>query len=204
VVPSGSLSPVTASPPAGVLQVAASSENDEHASTVPSPSTQQPRTNGDGVLDTEQVMSLSASGSTGHDVTARAGRQGQDPQDRNPMPPASGTTSPSPSFPFSSSTSSSSLQHQAQGVDIDWLVPTFTSAAGHWVRYIFTDAAGPSDRARAELSVHASSAARPTISYAQLGAAAWWASITFRLKTAERWAPLTLQVSAAERRAPFI
>jgi hypothetical protein len=53
VVPSGSVSPVTASPPAGVLQVAASSENDEHASAVPSPSTQQPRTSGDGVLDPE-------------------------------------------------------------------------------------------------------------------------------------------------------
>jgi hypothetical protein len=50
-VPSGSLSPVIASPPAGVLQVAASSENDEHASVVPSPSTQQPRTSGDGVFD---------------------------------------------------------------------------------------------------------------------------------------------------------
>jgi hypothetical protein len=128
VVPSGSLSPATASPPAGVLQVAASSESDEHASVVPSPSTQQPRTSGDGVFDPEQVMSLSASGSTGHDVTERAGRQGQDPQDRNPMPPASGTYSPSPSLRFSSSTSSSSLQHQAQGVDPDWLAPPSPAA----------------------------------------------------------------------------
>jgi hypothetical protein len=36
LVPSGSLSPTTSSPPAGVLQTAASNENDEHLSEVPS------------------------------------------------------------------------------------------------------------------------------------------------------------------------
>jgi hypothetical protein len=110
LVSSGSVSPVTVSPPTGVLQVVASS--------VPSPSTQQPWTSGDVVLDPEQVMSLSVNGSTRQDVTGRAGRLGQDPQGLDTMPPASGTTSPSPSLRFSSSTSSSSLQHQAQGVDI--------------------------------------------------------------------------------------
>jgi hypothetical protein len=49
LVPSGSLSPTTSSPPAGVLQTAASSDNDEHPSAVPSRATQQPPTSGDGV-----------------------------------------------------------------------------------------------------------------------------------------------------------
>jgi hypothetical protein len=57
LVPSGSLSPVTSSPPAGVLQVAASSENDEHPSAVSSPSTQQPPTSGDGVHVSEHLNS---------------------------------------------------------------------------------------------------------------------------------------------------
>jgi hypothetical protein len=54
LVPPGSISPATSSPPAGVLQIAASSENDKHASALPSPSVQQPPTSGDGVYDPEQ------------------------------------------------------------------------------------------------------------------------------------------------------
>jgi hypothetical protein len=53
-VPPGSVSPTTSSPPAAVLQVAASSENDEHASALPSPFAQQPPTSWDGVHDPEQ------------------------------------------------------------------------------------------------------------------------------------------------------
>jgi hypothetical protein len=53
-VPPGSVSPATSSPLAGVLHIAASSENDEHASALPSPSAQQPPTSGDGVHDPEQ------------------------------------------------------------------------------------------------------------------------------------------------------
>jgi hypothetical protein len=98
LVPPGSLSPIMSSPSAGLLQFATSSDNDEHVPTLPSASAQQPPTRGDGVYDPEQVMSLSASGSTGQDSTARAGRQGQDPQDRNLLPPAPGTTSSSLRF----------------------------------------------------------------------------------------------------------
>jgi hypothetical protein len=54
-VPPGSISPATSSPPAGLLQIAASSENDEHASALPSPSAQLPPTSGDGVYDPEQI-----------------------------------------------------------------------------------------------------------------------------------------------------
>jgi hypothetical protein len=118
LVPSGSISPTTSSPPAGVQQTATSRDNDEYPSVVPSRPTQQPPTSGDGVHAPEQVMSLSSSGSTRQDVTGRGGRVGQDPQGLDTMPPASGTTSPSPSLRFNSSTSSSSLQHQVQGVDI--------------------------------------------------------------------------------------
>jgi hypothetical protein len=57
-LPPGSVSPATSSPPAGVLKVAASSKNDEHASAVPSPSTQQPPTSGDGVHDPEHHSSI--------------------------------------------------------------------------------------------------------------------------------------------------
>jgi hypothetical protein len=58
VVPPGSVSPTSSSPPAGVLQVAASSESDEHASALPSPSAQQPPTSGDGVHDPEHYETL--------------------------------------------------------------------------------------------------------------------------------------------------
>jgi hypothetical protein len=57
LVPSGSFSPATSSPQAGVLQIAASNENDEHPSEVPSPATQQPPTSGDGVHAAEQFES---------------------------------------------------------------------------------------------------------------------------------------------------
>jgi hypothetical protein len=54
LVPPGSISPVMSSPSAGLLQFATSSDNDEHAPTLPSPSAQQPPTRGDGVYDPEQ------------------------------------------------------------------------------------------------------------------------------------------------------
>jgi hypothetical protein len=53
LVPPGSISPVISSPSAGLLQFATSSDNDEHAPTLTSPSVQQPPTRGDGVYDSE-------------------------------------------------------------------------------------------------------------------------------------------------------
>jgi hypothetical protein len=54
LVAPGALSPVMSSPSAGLLQSPTSSDNDEHAPTLPSPSAQQPPTRGDGVCDPEQ------------------------------------------------------------------------------------------------------------------------------------------------------